>query len=69
MGFPGGLVVKDPRANVGDVGSTSGLGRSPGEGNSNPFLPGKYHGWWSLTGYSPWSRKRIRYDLATKQQQ
>jgi hypothetical protein len=30
------LVVKNPPANVGDVGLTSGLGRSPGEGNSNP---------------------------------
>ena len=35
-GFPVGLVVKNPPANVGDVGLTSGLGRSPGEGNSNP---------------------------------
>ena len=34
-GFPGGLLVKDPLANAGDVDSISGLGRSSGEGNGN----------------------------------
>ena len=37
-GFPGGKVVKVPSANAGDsrdMGSISGLGRSPGVGNSN----------------------------------
>ena len=29
MGFPGGSVVKNPPAHTGDVGSISGLGRSP----------------------------------------
>ena len=40
MGFPGGSVVKNPPANVGDVGdvdSIRGLGRSSGEGNGNPL--------------------------------
>ena len=38
-------MVKKLPANAGDVGSTLGLGGSPGEGNSNPiFLPGKSHG-------------------------
>ena len=32
MGFPGGLP-----ASTGDLGSISGLGRSPGEGNDNPL--------------------------------
>ena len=32
-GFPGGSVVKNLPANVGDASSISGLGRSPGEGN------------------------------------
>ena len=50
------LVVKNPPANTGDVRDTSsvpGLGRSPGEGNSNPPQ-------YSLTTYavspaaSPW---------------
>ena len=31
-------MVKNPPANAGDVGSISGLGRSPGEGNGNPLL-------------------------------
>ena len=33
------------------------------------FLLGKSHGQRSLVGYSPWGRKRIGQDLATKQQQ
>ena len=33
MGFPGGSVVKNLPANVGDAGSISRLGRSPGAGN------------------------------------
>ena len=32
----GGSVVKNPLAKVGDSGSISGSGRSPGEGNGNP---------------------------------
>ena len=39
-GFPGGTVVKNPPANAGDARDASsipGLGRSPGEGNGNPF--------------------------------
>jgi len=38
--FPGGAAVKNPPANAGDardVGSISGLGRSPGIGNGNPL--------------------------------
>ena len=34
--FPGGVVVKNPSANIGDTrdaGSNPGLGRSPGVGN------------------------------------
>ena len=36
-GFPGGPAVDNPPANVGDIGSIPGLGRSPGEGNGNPL--------------------------------
>ena len=55
-------MVKNPSANVGDVGSIPGLGRSPGEGNgtflSTPvFLLGKFHGQRSLVGYTPWGHK------------
>ena len=35
--FPGGSVVKNLPANVGDTGSIPGSGRSPGGGNDNPF--------------------------------
>ena len=36
-GFPGDLDGKESACNAEDPGSISGLGRSPGEGNSNPF--------------------------------
>ena len=32
------------------------------------FLPGESHGQRSLAGYSPWSHKRVRQDLAAKQE-
>ena len=37
LGFPGGSVSKESACKAGDPGSISGLGRSPGEGNGNPF--------------------------------
>ena len=37
MGFPGGSVVKNPPASTGDMALVPGSGRSPGEGNGNPF--------------------------------
>ena len=36
-GFPGGSDSKASTLNVGDTGSIPRLGRSPGEGNGNPF--------------------------------
>ena len=36
-GFPGGSDGKASACNVEDLGSVLGLGRSPGEGNSNPL--------------------------------
>ena len=33
------------------------------------FLPGKIHGQRRLAGCSPWSHKRVRHNLVTKQQQ
>ena len=55
-------VVKNPLSSAGDtrdVGSVTGLGKSPGEGNGNPlqFLPGKFHGQRSLADYSLWKCK------------
>ena len=38
MGIPGGLVVENPPANAGDVGSILGLGKSPGKGNGNSSI-------------------------------
>ena len=37
LGFPGGTDGKASTCNVGDLGSSPGSGRSPGEGNGNPF--------------------------------
>ena len=37
MGFPGGSDSKESACNAGAPGSGPGLGRSPGEGNGNPF--------------------------------
>ena len=37
MGFQGGSVGKNPPANAGDAGLIPGLGKYPGEGNSNPL--------------------------------
>ena len=37
LGFPDGSLVKNSPANAGDVDLIPGLGRFPGEGNSNPL--------------------------------
>ena len=37
LGFPGGSDGKESTCNVGDLGSITGLGRSPGEGNGYPL--------------------------------
>ena len=36
-GFPGGAMVKNPPADAKYISSIPGLGRFPGEGNSNPL--------------------------------
>ena len=38
LGFPCGSAGKESSCNVGDLGSISGLGRSPGEGKGYPLL-------------------------------
>ena len=58
---------KKSACNAGDLGSTPRLGRSPEEGNGNPFpvfLPGKSHGQRSLAGYSSWGC-RVRHEWVT----
>ena len=37
IGFPGGSIVKSPPANVGEMSSVPGLGRSPKGGKGNPL--------------------------------
>ena len=37
MGFPGGSAGKESACNEGDLGSVTGLGRSPGEGKGYPL--------------------------------
>ena len=71
--FPGGSDDKASVYNAGDLGSSPGLGRSPGEGKGNPLqyyclenpmdrlLPGKSHGQRRLVGCSPWGR-RVGHD-------
>ena len=53
---PGGSVRKNPCASVGDGGDTGlthGSGRSPREGNGNPFQYSCLNGQKSLIFYSP----------------
>ena len=54
-------MVKNPPANVGDVGLIPGLGGSPREGNGNPLQyscvgnPGQR----SQAGYCPWGHNEL----------
>ena len=65
LGFPGGSVVKNPLANVGDIGSVPGLGRFPGEGNGNPLQysclgnPMDRGTWWAAVHGITKSRTRL----------
>ena len=69
LGFPGGSVVKNLPANVGDAGNTGsilGLGRSPGEGNGNPLQysclenPMDGGAWWATVHRVAKNRTRLR---------
>ena len=51
VGFPGGAGGKEYTCNVRDLGSTPGLGRSPGEGNSYPL---QYSGLKNSMGRRAW---------------
>ena len=50
-GFPCSSVGKGSACSVGDLGSIPGLGRSPGEGNGNPF---QYPGLENLMDRGAW---------------
>ena len=56
VGLLGGAVVKNPLANVGDVGPVLAQEYNLEEGvaTHSTVLPGKSHGQRSLLGYSPW---------------
>ena len=61
-------MVKNPPANVGDVGSIPGPRRSPGEGNGNPLQfscldDPMDRGAWRATIHGV---TRVGYDLASK---
>ena len=59
-GFPGGSDGKASACNAGDLGLIPGSGRIPWRRKWQPtpvLLPGKFHVWRSLVGYSPWGRK------------
>ena len=64
-GFPGGSEVKASASNVGDLGSNPWLGRSPREGNGNPFQysclgnPMDGGAWWATVHGVTKSRTRL----------
>ena len=62
-GFLGGSVVKNPPAKVGDVSSIPQSGRSPGEGNGNPF---QYSFMKNPMDRGACGGKRVRHGLVTK---
>ena len=62
MGFPGGSGGKESACNVGDLGSTPGLGRSPGGGHGYPLQYScldNPHGYRNMAGYSPLGHKEL----------
>ena len=56
QGFPDGSDGKKSACNVGDLGLTPGLGRSPGGGNGNPLQYSCLENSMDR-GYSPWDHK------------
>ena len=55
---------KEYTCNAGDMGSIPGSGRSPGEGNGNPFQY-SCHGQRSFVAYSLWVA-RVGHDLVSE---
>ena len=64
VSFPGGSVVKNPPANVGDLGLIPGSGRSPGEGKGHPLQYSCLEN--SMAGEAGWATvhggRQVRYD-------
>ena len=62
VGFPSGSEGKESACNVGVLGSTPGLERSPGGGHGNTLQYScleNPHGQRKLTGYSSWGCKEL----------
>ena len=57
MGFPDGSADEESTCNAGDAGLIPGLGRSPGEGNGNPFQYSCLEIPWTEKPGGPWGRK------------
>ena len=72
VGFPDSSVVKNLPANAGDVDSIPPkVGKIPWRRKQQHILvfsSEEFHGQRSLAGYRPWDRRRVRHDLATRQQ-
>ena len=63
VGLPLWLSGKESTCNAGDVGSTAGPGRSPGEGNGNPDLYSCQEiSWWATVD----EVVRVGHDIETK---
>ena len=56
LGFPCGSAGKESTCNAGDLGSISGLGRSPGEEKGYSLL---YSGRDNAMDFSPWGHKEL----------
>ena len=67
LGFPGGSLVKNSPANIGDIGSIPALGRHPGEENSNPLRysclenPTLRGAWWAMVHGFAKRRTQLSY--------
>ena len=60
--YPDSSAGEESACHVGDVGSSPGLGRSPGEGHGNPLQYSCLEnpcGQRSLVGYSQWGHKEL----------
>ena len=66
--LPWRLIVKNPPANAGDMGSISGSERSPKERNGNPLQYSCLGNPMDRGAYHSWGHKRVGHDLATRQQ-
>ena len=69
MAFPGDSAIKNLPANVGAMGLLPGSGRSPGEGNGNPFQYSCLEIPWTEEpdGLQSMGSQRVGHDLVTKQ--